>query len=178
MTITTMARAGTQTTPSSPEKFRLLASLQTQRDHVFGILDGLGDDDARRTVAPSGWTPLGLVSHLTRDDERFWFSAVIGGDPSAIEATFTDPDAWQAGAELTLAEALNAYRAEIERSTAALADADLDAPPRWWPEEIFGDWRMDDVRQIILHVITETATHAGHLDLVRETIDGRQWIVL
>jgi hypothetical protein len=45
------------------------------------------------------------------------------------------------------------------------------SPARWpsqWP-----DWRLGDLREIILHVITETACHAGHLDAVRELIDGR-----
>lgn len=160
------------------EKDRLLASLRSQREHVTGILEGLDDEAARRAVAPSGWNVLGLVQHLTRDDERFWFSAVVAGDPGAIEATLTGGDAWQVGPEQTLADILEAYVAETERSTAVLAGIDLDAAPRWWPEEIFPDWRMEDVRQIVLHVITETATHAGHLDLVRELVDRRQWIVL
>lgn len=160
------------------ERDRLLASLRNQREHVIGILEGLDDEVARRAVAPSAWNVLGLVQHLTRDDERFWFSAVVAGDQRAIESTLTEGDAWQVGPEQTLAGILEAYLAETERSTAVLANADLDAPPRWWPEEIFPDWRMEDVRQIVLHVITETATHAGHLDLVRELIDRRQWIVL
>jgi hypothetical protein len=43
---------------------------------------------------------------------------------------------------------------------------------------IFGDWRLHDLREILLHVITETACHAGHLDAARELIDGRRWLVL
>jgi hypothetical protein len=43
---------------------------------------------------------------------------------------------------------------------------------------VFGGWRLDDVREIVLHVIAETSCHAGHLDAVRELIDSRQWIVL
>ncbi len=160
------------------EKNRLLDSLQGQRDHVIGILDGLDGEAARRTVAPSGWNVLGLVQHLTKDDERFWFSAVVAGDVAAIEATFSEGDAWQVDPTQTLAGIVAGYRAEIERSVAVLTEVDLDAPPRWWPTEIFPDWRMHDVRQVALHVITETATHAGHLDLVRELIDGRQWMTL
>jgi Protein of unknown function (DUF664) len=54
----------------------------------------------------------------------------------------------------------------------------LDNAPAWWPEDLFGSWRLNDLREILLHVIAETATHAGHLDAARELIDGRQWIVL
>ena len=160
------------------EKTRLLESLQGQREHVVAILEGLDETTARRAVAPSGWNVLQLVQHLSRDDERFWFSAVVGGHQAAIEATFADGDAWQVDPDRTLADVLAEYRSETERSAAVLDAADLDAAPTWWPEEIFPDWRMEDVRQVVLHVITETATHAGHLDLVRELLDGRQWIVL
>ena len=69
------------------------------------------------------------------------------------------------------------YRTEAERSDAILAEADLDAPPRWWPD-FMGPHAMDSVRDVVLHVLLETGTHAGHLDAVRELIDGRQWIVL
>jgi hypothetical protein len=42
--------------------------------------------------------------------------------------------------------------------------------------DYFSDWRLRDVREIILHVITETAVHAGHLDAARELLDGRTWM--
>ena len=51
----------------------------------------------------------------------------------------------------------------------------LDAPPARWPD-YFSSWRLRDVREIILHVITETAVHAGHLDAARELLDGRTWL--
>ena len=50
--------------------------------------------------------------------------------------------------------------------------------PLWWPEELFPGFRLHTLREIVLHVITETACHAGHLDAVRELIDGRTWLVL
>jgi Protein of unknown function (DUF664) len=46
------------------------------------------------------------------------------------------------------------------------------------PGSLAGDWRLDDLRQIILHMITETACHAGHLDAARELLDGLPWLVL
>ena len=59
---------------------------------------------------------------------------------------------------------------------AVIAAASLGAPPAIWPVEIWPDWRLPDVRAVMLHVITETACHAGHVDAVRELIDGRQWL--
>jgi Protein of unknown function (DUF664) len=64
------------------------------------------------------------------------------------------------------------------RANAFIAAMSLDSGPASWPEEIFPNWRMTDVREAIVHVITETACHAGHLDAVRELIDGRSWLVL
>lgn len=72
----------------------------------------------------------------------------------------------------------HAYRREIELADAIIAATSLDSPPAWWPEDLFGSWRLDDLREILLHVIVETACDAGHLDAARELIDGRQSIVL
>lgn len=53
-----------------------------------------------------------------------------------------------------------------------------DAPLAWWPQHLFGEPHLHNVREVLLHVITKTACHAGHLDAARELIDGRQWLVL
>ncbi len=76
------------------------------------------------------------------------------------------------------AAVLDLYRREIERANAIISATALDAAPLWWPEDLFGSFRLDSLREILLHVITETACHAGHLDAVRELIDLRQWAVL
>jgi uncharacterized damage-inducible protein DinB len=117
----------------------------------------------------------GLVHHLAIDVERFWFRAVVAGEPMPDD----EPDnAWQVPADLTATAVLDTYRRETELADAIIAATSLDSPPAWWPEDLFGSWRLDDLREILLHVIAETACHAGHLDAARELIDGRQWIVL
>ncbi len=162
----------------------LLASLNHQRDHVLGILVGLSDEALRRPVLPSGWTCLGLVQHLALDVERFWFRAVFAGQVSAEPgdpddaATGNAPaDAWQVGPDVPAEDVLNLYRQEIELANAIITTTPLDRPPAQWPER-WPNWRFEDLRQAILHVITESAVHAGHLDAVRELIDGRTWLVL
>jgi hypothetical protein len=90
----------------------------------------------------------------------------------------TGDAAWHPPADLTPADVLRLYRDEIARSNAIIDATDLDAPPAWWPEDLFGDYRLHSLREVIMHVITETATHAGHIDAARELIDGRQWLVL
>jgi hypothetical protein len=157
------------------ESQALVATLNSQRQHVLGILDGLADEDLRRPVLPSGWTCLGLVQHLAVDVEQFWFRAVVAGEPIELQS---GDAAWRVAAEVPASDVFALYRSEIEVANAIIAERSPDAPPAWWPTEIFPDFPPRELRRTILHVITETASHAGHLDAVRELIDGRTWMVL
>lgn len=163
---------------ASNERQALLKYLTGQREHILGDLEGLDVDDLRRPVLPSHWTCLGLVNHLSLDVERFWFQAVIAAEQAAVEDVLSSSDnAWSVGIEVSAEAVLQGYRRNIERADAIIANASLDAEPAWWPD-FFGSWRLDSVREIVLHVITETAAHAGHLDAARELIDGKQRLVL
>jgi Protein of unknown function (DUF664) len=158
----------------------LLRILRLTRAYARECLDGLGDDSLRRPVLPSGWTCLGLVNHLALDVERFWFQAVVAGDPDAIGAVLasSSDNAWIVAAQVPVSSVLDRYRQNCELADEIIASTSLDGPPAWWPEDLFGSWRIDTVRGIVLHVLRETATHAGQLDAVRELIDGRQHVVL
>jgi uncharacterized damage-inducible protein DinB len=155
----------------------LLTCLDAQRRHVLGILEGLQEADLRRSVLPSGWTILGLVQHLTLDVERFWFSAVLLGDRRAIDGLAKGDEAWQVSEHVSGSEVFERYLDESARANQIIGAVPLDAEPVWWPTGQFGDWRLESLREIVLHVIVETAGHAGHLDVMRELQDGRQWIV-
>jgi hypothetical protein len=165
--------------PVDQETRRLLDSLERQRNHVLGILEGLSDKQLRQPTLPSGWSALGMVKHLALDDEHYWFRCIDAGETLDFfpERSDDDRSAWQVSPKETTEQVFNLYRDETARANAIIATTSLDAPPRqrdrWW-----GDWEVPDVRFIILHVITETACHAGHLDAARELLDGRQWIVL
>jgi hypothetical protein len=162
-----------------PETSALLASLTIQRNHVLGILVGLTDDRLRRPVLPSGWSCLGMVQHLTISDERFWFRGIVGGDSACVSASADEAKAeaiWQVAQDAPAEAVLEAYRQEIKLADAVIAATPLDQPPAIWPTEIWPDWRLPNLRAVILHVITETACHAGHLDAARELIDGHQWM--
>ncbi|MEC3974017.1 DinB family protein [Amycolatopsis sp. H20-H5] len=153
----------------------LLASLRNQRAHVLGILEGLSGEALRRPVLPSGWTCLGLVRHLTLDVERFWFRWVVAGEQVELES---GADAWQVDPELPAEAVFNAYRREAELTDAIIATTAPDATPARWPSDIFPGLPPQKLRKTILHVITETACHAGHLDAARELLDGRTWLIL
>jgi len=156
-------------------------SLDGQREHVLGILDGLSEEQLRRAMLPTGWNCLSLVRHLTLDVELFWFPGVFAGDPDMADQLKPGAESgWQIPDGMSAADVFAGYRAAIERADAVLdaagRDGGLDQEPAAWPVEIWPDWRLADLRHILLHVITETACHAGHLDAVRELIDGTTWL--
>jgi hypothetical protein len=160
------------------EKDVLLRFLERHRSHVLGILDGLSEEDLRRPVLPSGWSCLGMVQHLALADEHYWFRCIMAGEPLDFFPGQRGSD-WVLNPADSAADILTLYRDEIARSNAIIEATPLDAPPRqkdpWW-----GEWgnQITDLRYILLHVIGETACHAGHLAAAAELIDGRQWVVL
>jgi hypothetical protein len=156
---------------SSKERAALLDGLNSQRSHVVGVMNGLPEEALRCPVLPSGWTCLGMLRHLAVDDERFWFRGVAAGEPVDLD----DSTGWQPSAEDPAEAVFELYRQEIAAADAVLAGLDLATAPARWPD-YFAGWRLHDVWEIILHVITETAVHAGHLDAARELIDGRTWL--
>jgi hypothetical protein len=150
------------------EKQALTAFLAAQRSSVLAILDGLDEQALTTPVVPSGWTPLGLVEHLGYA-ERHWFQEVATGT--------AEPLAWPDDhAPLTTPrppEVVFAfYREQCRRSDAVLSATPLSAPPVGRHPGPDGD-DVTDLRWIVLHLIEETARHAGHLDLARELLDGR-----
>jgi uncharacterized damage-inducible protein DinB len=156
-----------------------LGALGIARDHVLDAVEGLEDVDLRRQMLPSGWSCLGLINHLALDVERLWFHAVTAGDQGAVDDLLgSSRSAWDVGDEVSADEVIGTYRANIERANAILAVTPFDAAPAWWPESFFGSWRLHTVRNVVLHVVIETATHAGHLDVARELIDGTQHLVI
>lgn len=160
------------------EKQLLTATLDAQRRHILAMLEGLDDEQLRRPVLPSGWSCLGLVKHLALSDEHYWFRCVIGGEP--LDDLPSDPGAdWQVAPDESAADIVALYLREIALSDEILAGTSLDAAPRQ-PDPVWAEWGTDfpDLRAVMMHVITETAVHAGHLDATRELIDGRQWVVL
>jgi uncharacterized damage-inducible protein DinB len=157
------------------EMSALRGALDGQREHVLGILEDLPDTDMRRAILPTGWSCAGLANHLALDVERFWFRGMIAGDLTLIDGY---PDAWQVEDGTPIASVLDRYRAEIARANSVIAATTPDAAPAKLPSDIWPGMRASTVREIMLHAITETACHTGHLDAARELIDGRTWMIL
>jgi uncharacterized damage-inducible protein DinB len=156
------------------DKALLLAYLNSARDHVVAALDGVSDADLRRPIVPSGWSMLGLVQHLALDVERFWFRAVMAGQDVTL---CTGSQAWQVDSDILSASVIEAYRTECALADEVIQRTGLEAPAAVWRAQ-WGSLEVESLLDVIIHVIKETATHAGHLDVARELIDGHQHLVV
>jgi uncharacterized damage-inducible protein DinB len=161
----------THTRPDPPK-------LGSERDQLAGFLDflrsavvlkasGLTDEQARRPLVPSPLTTVaGLVSHLTYV-EQYWFGVLFDGRPDPWRDRFADdPDAeFTAGLHTPIEQLIAEYEAECRRSRAVAAAHELSDTVTHKGEPV-------NLRWTLIHMIEETGRHAGHLDLLRELLDG------
>ncbi|MDP9296335.1 MAG: DinB family protein [Actinomycetota bacterium] len=141
--------------------------LDFLRATVVNKVAGLSDEQAfGHPVQPSELTPAGTVKHLT-GVERFWFSIDFAGADLPWPWTEEDPHgAFGLTQGDTLEGIVAAYRAECDRSRREVAGAAVDDRAR-------GSGMTFTLRYALVHMIEETARHCGHLDLLRERIDGQ-----
>jgi uncharacterized damage-inducible protein DinB len=155
-------------------KQELLGWIAAKRRHVLDQVEALPEDEQRRSRVPSGWTPLGAVQHLALDVERVWLRKVMGGEGVELPVGY---EGWTVPASRSAADVLKEYTEEARLGAAAVADLPLDAGPVWWFDGA-GDPPYSTLLEVLLHVLVETATHAGHLDIARELADGGRRLVL
>ena len=148
----------------------LLRAIRAQQHRAIGIVDGLDDENLRRPVLPSGWSCLGMVQHLT-GMTWFWFVEVMGGRPGSNLVG----DSFDVPVDRAADEVLASFRTQVPAADSAVEQLPLSAEPAWWPADLFGDWRLHDLTEVLTHVLVETSCHTGHLDAARELIDGRTW---
>lgn len=147
--------------------------LDAQRASVLAIVLGLDDDQLTTSLVPSGWTPLGLIEHLGFA-ERHWFQEMMLGaaDPLPWPEVPDADDHNPCTTPRPAAIVFQFYRDQIERSNRVLGALALETPPVGVHNTDLDD-DVTDLRWVVLHMIEETARHAGHLDIARELLDGR-----
>ena len=133
---------------------------------VLWKLEGLDDAALRRPMVPSGTTLLGLVKHLAAVHYS-WFCTTFGRETEPLPFDPDDADAdLRVNPDETTADIVEFYRRARAAADAAIDELDLDDVGTAW----FGD--PVSLRWVLIHMIEETARHAGHLDILRELIDG------
>jgi uncharacterized damage-inducible protein DinB len=162
---------------SDQERADLLEALTKHRQLFLHTVDGLTDEQAAATPTASELCLGGLVKHVTRMESR-WLDFVTDG-PAAMtmdEHSYADhANSFRMLPGETLAGILEAY-AEVNRRTDELLRTlpDLDASQPLPEAPWFEPGARWTARRVFVHVIAETTQHAGHADILRETIDGQK----
>jgi uncharacterized damage-inducible protein DinB len=165
-TIATMQqRYGTPV--AGTEKEVLGGFLDHYRRTLLEICHGLSEEELRKPMVPSGTSLLGLVKHLAYT-EYGWFQEIIANEKFDYPFDTEDTDADFRIEEGERSEDIfNLYRRACDRSRRAFEEASLDDTVK--NPERSADY---NVRWVVVHMIEETARHAGHADIIREQLDG------
>jgi hypothetical protein len=168
--------------PISNEREGLLAFLEQQRQGIRNAAHGLTDAQATSTPSASELTLAGLVKHAALVERQWMVTFVEERDTSCFAVSDDYGRGFALEEHETLGSVLDLYAAvakETERIVGAIEDLGAPLPPTpagipWIPEGLI--WSP---RWVLLHLIEETARHAGHADIVRESLDGATcWVLM
>lgn len=153
------------------ERDDLLAALALRRQFLRHTVRDLTDEQAGLRPTRSELCLGGLIKHVTLV-EQDWMRFAVGGPEAMLDDEAVWADEFRMTAGDTLAGLLDEYARVAERTTELLGTLDLDTshelPRRPW----FEPGARWTVRRVVLHVLGETTQHAGHADILRESIDG------
>ena len=148
------------------ERTLLTGFLDYHRATIKVTCDGMSEPDSHRAMLPAPMkSAIDAVSHL-RWDEHFWCEVVLAGRSKGAPDTEPAPgNEFKPGPHTTLARALADYDRQCEVSRRILDGLDLDHEVSWHDRTV-------SVRWVLIRLLEETARHNGHLDAIRELIDG------
>ncbi|MEU6151200.1 DinB family protein [Actinosynnema sp. NPDC047251] len=161
------------TAPLTAEQTDLLTTLARHRGFLLHTVQGLTDEQAAATPTASALSLGGLIKHV-RTVEEGWLRFAVGG-AELMESEQAD---WENGFRMVAGETLEglvaAYAETARKTEETVAGLDMDTahplPVAPWYEP----GAVWTVRRVLLHMIAETSQHAGHADILRETIDGQK----
>lgn len=178
-----MSTMATTETTLTGERADLLQALANARHFLRFTVQGLSDPQAAQRTTDSELTLGGLIKHVTAVEKQ-WQEFMVKGraamawdgadfsqmPPEAIEAFNNE---FRMQPDECLDELLENYTQVAARTDALLAEADLDAIHELPSAPWFTDTHWS-VRRTLLHIIAETTQHAGHADIIRESLDGQK----
>jgi hypothetical protein len=166
--------------PASDERQTLLEFLRFNQNAFFSAAYGLTDEQAREKPSVSALSIGGLIKHAAAVQKGWAQRAACAPDfPPRDERPMEEimaeyADQYEMRDDESLADLLDELRTQNEETLRVLAEASLDTPvpvPHdvpWFPQDI-EHW---SVRWVALHLIEELTRHAGHADIIRESLDG------
>ena len=147
------------------EKESLHASLDRHRDAVLWKLEGLDDEQVRRVMTPSGTNLLGLVKHLA-SVEYGWFCSTFGREVEPLWFDPTTEEDMSAGQGESTQQIIDFYDRARTAADRTITELSLDDLGTSW------NGTTVSLRWVLIRMVEETARHAGHMDIMRELIDG------
>jgi len=183
-TDTAAAYAALSSGTATGERADILETLRTHRFFLRHTVEGLTDEQARLAPTASELTLGGLIKHVAATESSWVDFIERGTEAMAMPEGEFDPNSelaqeWANEFKMlpdeTLADVLARYERVAARTDAlveSLPDLDLShpLPPAPW----FAPGATRSARRVFLHIVAETAQHAGHADIIRETIDGQK----
>jgi hypothetical protein len=137
------------------------------RGVIVTKVKGLSFEDATRVMTPTGLSPLGIVGHLAAC-ELGWFVETFRGE--LVDPLWDDYGEFKVRGDDTVESVLALYAEACERARVVVMHTDSLDELSAEPHRVWGNVTL---RWVLLHMLEETARHAGHLDLMREEIDGK-----
>ena len=159
------------------ERDDLLESLAAHRQFLLYTVKGLTDDQARQRTTVSELTLGGLIKHVART-EKGWVDFIVDG-PAAIAMTENSyaehADGFVLHEDETLAEIVAEYERIAKRTDELVRTLpDLGATQPLPEAPWFPPGASRSARRVFVHIVAETAQHAGHADILREAVDGQK----
>ena len=159
------------------ERDDLLESLTAHRKFLLRTVQGLTDDQARQRTTVSELTLGGLIKHVARMEQR-WGDFVVGGPATMAmnESSYAEhADSFVLHEDETLADTVAGYEKIAQRTDDLVRTLpDLDAAHPLPEAPWFQPGAVRSARRVFIHIVAETAQHAGHADILREAIDGQK----
>ncbi len=155
------------------ERADLLETLATHRWFLRHTVQGLTDEQAGRRTTVSELTLAGIVKHVAAT-EASWADFVVRGTAAMEQSPEEWAQEWSLADGETLQSVLARYADVAARTDELVRTVDLDASHPLPEAPWFEPGAVRSARRVFLHVVAETAQHAGHADILRESLDGQK----
>jgi len=158
------------------ERDDILETLAAHRRFLLFTVRGLSDDQARLTPTTSALSLGGIIKHVTLTEQQWAEFILTGGDALAMtdERMAEHADSFVLRDDETLDAVVQRYEDVARRVDDLVQRTDLDASQPLPDAPWFPKGARRSARRVFLHLIAEVSQHAGHADIIRESIDGQK----